>query len=439
MKTMEVLTVVAALFAVSATGATIEGYFSGNAAATGTYNLSELGSEDWVYWDTDSSGGTPSNSRQVGNLISNAVLVGTGSLARPSTANYNTTLDFTYTDGVDPSSGTVSKPSGVFNNEFTAGNGVGVVIDLPSTKTYQITIFVSGYDAVAGTLTASLPGATDFVNAEYKDGTSSVKDSAFFTLFVTADNAGDDLTIEFIKHMNNANQYDFVILAGVAVGIAPPRGSLEGAFSGNASATGTYNLTELGSEDWVYWDRDSSGGTPSNSRQGGNLISDALLVGTGSTLGRPSTVGSTTLDFTYTDGAEDPTSGTVSKPSGVFNDAYDVVGNGVGFTVDLPTVNTYIISVFVSGASQSNDTEGRFTAVLPGGVSYVNTEFADAPPGDSDRDCAIFTLTATPGTAGDDLTVEFTLRTDPSGVNYVILAGVAVRIAPTQGTVISIR
>ena len=214
--------------------------------------------------------------------------------------------------------------------------------------------------------------------------------------------------------------------------------TIEGYFSGNAAATGTYNLSELGSEDWVYWDTDSSGATPSNSRQGGNLISDALLVGTGSTLGRPSTVGSTTLDFTYTDGAEDPTSGTVSKPSGVFNDAYDVVGNGVGFTVDLPTVETYIISVFVSGASIKNDTEGRFTADLPGAPQYVNTEFTDAS-GDYDKDCAIFTLTATPRNAGDDLTVEFTLRTDPGGVNYVILAGVAVRIDQPQGTVISIR
>ena len=45
--------------------------------------------------------------------------------------------------------------------------------------------------------------------------------------------------------------YDFAVLNGVAVCLAPPV-SLEGSFSGNASATGTYNLSALGKEDWGF-------------------------------------------------------------------------------------------------------------------------------------------------------------------------------------------
>ena len=432
-RTMTVVAFAISLVAGYASAATIEGYFSGNATATNTYDLTVLGSEDWVYWGKDASGGTPSNSKSGGTLIGNAMVAGTGGFFRPSTNSINTTFDFTFTDGSDPESGTVSKPSGVANSAYTANsNGVSVVIDLPSTNTYQITIFVSGYDTAAGTLTASLSGATDYVNAEYQDGSSSAKDSAFFTLFVTADNAGDDLTIEFIKGMDNPSRgYDFLILGGVAVGMAPSS-SLEGSFSGNASATGTYNLSALGKEDWAYWNTGSTGGTPSNTKDGGALISDVFVVGTGSSLGRPSTGIATTLDFTYADGSS-PTSGTVSKPSGVFNTTANVVGNGVGVTIDLPTVDEYIVSVFVAGFYA----DGRFTADLPGAPQYVNTEFHDASGGD--KECAIFTLKATPRNAGDDITVEFSQITETTSYEFLMFTGVAVRLAPPAGTVILVN
>jgi hypothetical protein len=415
--------------------ATIDGIFSGNAAATNTYDLTTLGAVDWVYWDetgATSLPGDPTNEKSGGSLISDMYGVGTSSSVRgPSSRAVFPTMSFRFTDGTATLSGIVTNSVGMFNTTSNVeSNGVGLVIDLPTTNTYQVTIFVAGYGGVAGRFTASLSGAADYDNTDFQDVAGGNNDSAFYTLFVTADAAGDDLAIEFIQVSTNSN-YEIVIINGVAVSLAPPA-YLEGNFSGNASATGIYSLTALGSEDWVYWHTGSSGGTPSNDKLGGSLISDAFIVGTGTGMSRPSTsLYNTTLDFTYTEGAS-PASGTVSKPSGVYNTEPNLVGEGVGLTINLPTDDTYIVSVFVAGYNG----EGKFTAYLPGAPQYVNTEFLDGAVPSFDKDSAVYTLTATPRTAGDDLTVEFVLNKDTAAYDYLILVGAAVRLAPPGGTVI---
>ena len=76
---MEILTVLIALLAVTVSAATIEGYFSGNATATDTYDFATLGALDWVYWDQTGSplSGVPENEKSGGSLIGDAYGVGT--------------------------------------------------------------------------------------------------------------------------------------------------------------------------------------------------------------------------------------------------------------------------------------------------------------------------------------------------------------------------
>jgi len=429
------MTLVASQLAGILSAATIDGLFSGNASATNTYDLSTLGTVDWAYWDETSSTslpGDPTNEKSGGALIGNIYGVGTVNTVRgPSSRTSLPTMRFMFSDGASNPSGVVTNPVGLFNSAATAAisNGVGLVIDLPTTNTYQITVFVSGYGGAAGRFTASLNGATDYVSTNYLDISGGSNDSAFYTLYVKPDTAGDDLTVKFVLAVVPQG-FDIVNVNGVAVSLAPPV-SIEGSFSGNATATGTYDLTALGAEDWLFWRTGSSGGTPSNSKSGGALISDAFIVGTGTSLGRPSTnTYNTTFTFTYSNGTV-PASDTVIKPSGVYNGSYNIVSNGVGVSVKLPTVDTYIVSVFVSGFQ----TGGKFTADLPGAPQYGNTDFQD--DGGLARDCSIYTLRAMPRTAGDELTIKFVQYTDSSKtVEFTIIAGVAVRLAPPKGTLV---
>ena len=427
------LMLLAGLAAGNLAAATLQGVYSKYAISEKTFDLSLLGTEDWAYWDETGSPktGVPTNSKSGGALIGTAFGVGSNSGVRgPSNRDIPSSLHYSFADGTSPVSGMVTNPVGLFNvSPNVASNGVGIVVNLPGTNTYRVTVIVTAFNTAKGLFRASLAGADEYVSEEHIAAGSSANVPACYTLIVTPDNVGDDLTITFVQKTDEA-AYDFVLLNSVSVCLATA--DLSGTFSGNASATGTYNLSALGTADWVYWHQGVFGSTPHNSRSGGNLISDAFIVG-GTGLFRPSTNAiNTTLSFTYTDGTS-PLSDTVSQPSGVYCGPYNVVDNGVGVTVNLPEKKPYIISVFVSAFKA----ECRLTAMLPGVPEYVNTEFYS--PSSTVKECAVYTLRATPQFADENMTLTFVQYTDTSAtVEYPILVGVAVRKVPPAGTMIKV-
>ncbi|HUT35973.1 MAG TPA: PEP-CTERM sorting domain-containing protein [Planctomycetota bacterium] len=187
------------------------------------FDLTALGAADWAYWNTTSNlatGGPKTNWKSGGTLISTISPVGGGDV-RGSSAASRPTYDFTFTDGTSPVSGTVDNVIGMFNTQLnTVGAGVALGVTLPTTDEYIVYVWAAAYVADEGTLTATLPGATNFVNTQLSEP-GMTKRSVLYTLRATPDNAGDTLGVSLVLS-DSAGANAHVLVSGVATAIAPP-------------------------------------------------------------------------------------------------------------------------------------------------------------------------------------------------------------------------
>ncbi len=201
---------------------------TGNAVASPTIpaNLTEIGTTDWAYWNSTSSTGVtsmaPGNVKSGGpGVIGPATNIG-GTGVRGSTTD--TAIQFTFTDGTSPTSGTGLAVPGVFNVALTGVNtGVQVIVTLPDTQLYDVAIWVSGFNST-GTFTALLPGATNFSDASFTYG-SGTKPARLYELQVQADQPGDSLTLRYVMTASHGAS-SHVLIAGVALAVIPEPASL---------------------------------------------------------------------------------------------------------------------------------------------------------------------------------------------------------------------
>ncbi len=213
-------------------------------------------------------------------------------------------------------------------------------------------------------------------------------------------------------------------LVVLAIFARPARASLiTGTFTDVGDSD--HDLTALGAADWAYWNTTSSpaAGTPTNRKSGGTLIGAISPVGGGNTRGSSS--GTRPLyDFTFTDGTA-PVSGTVDNVIGLFNTQLNMPGAGVSLGVTLPTAAEYIVYVWAAGFGAG---QGTLTATLPGAANFVNTQLS-APAAASKRS-VLYTLRATPNTAGDTLGVSLVLSSSTDANGHVLISGGAAALAP---------
>lgn len=196
----------------------------------------------------------------------------------------------------------------------------------------------------------------------------------------------------------------------------------------NASPGSSFNLTELGGADWGIWS--AASGTPSNSKSGGNAISNVTFLGSG--IARA--VGPATASFSYTDGTS-PTNFSGKPTNGVTDNTLRTTGHGVQFTVTNPTLSPMDVYVFVSGYEASSV---NFTASLPGAASYVHTEASYGS--DASKPSALYTLRFTPDAVdgvSNVLTVSYTFGTPmfAFGNGHVVLSAVAAEVVPEPASV----
>lgn len=225
-----------------------------------------------------------------------------------------------------------------------------------------------------------------------------------------------------------------VLLAGFAVAPAMSAATVSGVVSADFSGNTTFNLTNLGTLDWAYWNLEDNpaSGAPTNSKSGATLIGSATAIGGGGVRGSTTTTGAVPESyFTFTDGSSTGT-GTAVMSTGIFNTQLVKAGAGVSILVDLPTVQTYTIYIWASAFSLSSST---FTAALPGAKSFVSTAIIDNT-GSATKDTYLVTLTVTPDAAGDDLTISAAAGTSIGASSHILISGLAVSSVaiPEPGT-----
>jgi hypothetical protein len=222
------------LFAATSQAAIISGTL--NTAPSLAIDLTASGQLDWAYWDRNGTvlpSGTlpPTNSKLSASLISDLSDIG-GSGFRGSGG---TTVrgNYSYADGTAPTSGTLSTSHGVFPGVIgSAGvnRGLSLSIDLPTLQTYQISLWVGGF-AATGSLTAKLPGATDYTSSViYTSDATGGKQLSLYTFTVTPDAAGDDFLVNYLQNTmtDTANGHAYVAAVAISPVAVPEPATLAG-------------------------------------------------------------------------------------------------------------------------------------------------------------------------------------------------------------------
>ena len=217
-----------ALVTAAAHGATLSIADAVSSANGSVINIDNTGGLDWSIWKkpgtTDASLGVATNTKASSSAISDLFIVGAANSEFRASTSSTPDWDFTYTGGVNaPASSTLTDVNGVFHPVLrTVGNGVGLTVTLPTTGTYQITLYVAGYDTTSQ-LRATLPGLADPVlNNSFAPGfpVSSVKRMGIFTIEATADTAGDLLNLQ-LTNTSDSNENAHVMITAAAVQLIP--------------------------------------------------------------------------------------------------------------------------------------------------------------------------------------------------------------------------
>lgn len=189
------------------------------------YDLTNTyGTSDWAYWASTSATATasasPTNEKLGASLIGPITNSG-GTGVRGSTSPTKPPYDFTFTDGVSPTSGTVNDIIGMFNAAIGPdGNGLGVQLNVtaPSADPFTIYVWGTAFQATAS-LTATAGAASQTDSTLTTAGTRSP--GKLYTINVTPDNAGQVVNIKLLQSAST-DAFSNVSLSAAAVAVPEP-------------------------------------------------------------------------------------------------------------------------------------------------------------------------------------------------------------------------
>lgn len=192
-----------------------------------TFDLAEYGPTDWAYWNTEDpsdASGVPTNERSGATLIGSVSPVGGGSL-RGTTSAFNSGASYDFSGGTSPVSGSVTRPTGLFNSQLDAdGSGVSFSVTLPTLQTHEIYVWAAAFNVTTGTLTASLSGATNYVSTGIFGDTGPVKNTFLYKITATPDMIGDEVSFSIVNTDSGGSSGN-ILISAVAVAAVPEPGS----------------------------------------------------------------------------------------------------------------------------------------------------------------------------------------------------------------------
>jgi hypothetical protein len=162
------------------------------AAAAAGYNLTSLGSADWIHWGTGNNPTAVDRKATGKSQISNTTRIGTGSYG----SYFDSSRNVMWTDGTPLATDTGDDAYIWANNSL----GAGYSFTVPAgTTTHTLYIYAGGYSSGA-TLTAHLSdgSASDYVAS----ASGSAHYTQLYTITFNAASAGQTLTVTYIKSAN---------------------------------------------------------------------------------------------------------------------------------------------------------------------------------------------------------------------------------------------
>lgn len=222
-----------------ASAATITFLGRTDVASGASYNLTDMGTTDWAYWDTSdnpASNGSATNDMNGGFGIGSISNFGTGSELR-GTNGAAIDTNFSYDNGSSSAVGTENGVTGLFSKTLaTVDEGVQLGITLADAGVeYTISIWTGGFSTQKASIVGSLSGASDYVSGE-TGGTGSAtgqngwygdnvapREAYLYTFNVTADNANDVFNFSIATAGTQAaNSHVLIGAAAVAAAIPEP-------------------------------------------------------------------------------------------------------------------------------------------------------------------------------------------------------------------------
>jgi len=185
------------------------------------------GNADWAYWaPTTETGQTapvaPTNRKLGGSIISSISNVG-GTTLRGS-ATETTVEQYTYTDGISPTSAINASLTGwIFNSDqgsAAVGKGFSLTLTGDPAKPSIAKLYFGGSSAT-GKLTLTLNGATAVVNDKQDFSRSEL---AIYTVRYQPDIASDVLTVQFTMPITDVIANGHLAAQAVTVAVVPEPG-----------------------------------------------------------------------------------------------------------------------------------------------------------------------------------------------------------------------
>ena len=367
-----------------------------SASSSTTYNLTNQGTTDWVHWG---NGSYPGQDRKSGgSAISGVSTFGSG---LNTGTWHDSSRNFSWSNGTPTASASDSQTY-IWDN---GSNGSGFSFTVPAdTTTRTLTVYAGGANGgVSGTLQASLSDNSASAYSSSFGPTGSSLLTNIYTITYHAASAGQTLTVKLTKtggsSGGSAPSVD-LIAAALSTSGGGGSGSLSGSVASASSST-TYNLTSLGTTDWVHW---GNGSYPGQDRKsGGNAISGVSTFGSGLNTG---TWYDSSRNFSWSNGT--PTASASDSQTYIWDNGNS--GTGFSFTVPADTT-TRTLTVYVG--APGGGASGTFNASLSdnSATAYTNS----FGPTGSNMVTYVYTITYHAASAGQTLTITLTKTSSSSG------------------------
>ncbi len=373
------------------------GSLSGSStSAPASVNLTTEGLSDWAHWGSSAAPGFVDKATGEGQISTYTSLGGT------IATSANLPIKMSWSDGT-PTPTATNTQSGLYG----FGVGHGYTITVPATAYTSILHLYVGLQHAQGNLTASLSdgSATPYTDTSFDNTTSSAVIREY-TLSYHAASAGQTLSVTFSMQTDHGSGEIFLVAASL-INAATGDGSLTGS---SASAPGSVNLTTEGTSDWAHWGGNGAVPGEDDKATGGGQISGYSFVGGTSDPG--SGYG---MSMSWTDGT--PTGSATNIKTGVY-----CYRQGSGYSITVPADTTSrTLHVYVGLLAA----QGQFTASLSdnSAPSYVDTSFDNTGSSTVLRE---YTLTYAAASAGQNLTVTFSMLTDHGSGTLSLLAATLV-------------